>query len=143
MRRVCASGVAGAMVVVGVGSAPAARAYDSWCDLVETHGPRIAVLSNRLINSHEQWDIDRLNSFYDKVIPQLNTVGYAAFWNPNVWGSPDIRPDTRDLLGAMHNLQDSANQGQHTDDDVLDVQSTLVVIHTKCDGKRGLPPNGG
>ncbi|GAA2434746.1 hypothetical protein GCM10009856_51810 [Mycolicibacterium llatzerense] len=131
-----------AVTVAGLGTAPTAGAYDSWCDLVESHGARIALLAEPLRTNPGPMDIGRLNSYYNRVIPLLNTVGFATFWYPNVWGSPDIRSDTRDLLAGMHTLQDSANYGQPTADMVQDVDNAVAVLHSKCDGRVGLPPRG-
>jgi len=128
------------MTIASMGNAPPADAYDSWCDLVESHGARIALLAEPLRANAGPMDISRLNSYYDRLTPLLNTVGYATFWYPDVWGSPDIRPDTRELLDRMHYLQDLANRGQGTGDAVQDVDNAVGVLHSKCDGKTGLPP---
>ncbi|MDO3218038.1 Uncharacterised protein [Mycobacteroides abscessus subsp. abscessus] len=127
----------------GIAPAPVAYAYESWCDLVEYHAPRIALVSEPLRTSHEQRDIDRLNLFYNRAIPQLNTVAFATFWYPNIWGSPDIRSDTRALLAAMDSLQDLANDAQPTEGAVQDVDNALGSLHKQCDGHRGLPPRPG
>ncbi|SEA30939.1 hypothetical protein SAMN04488580_102319 [Mycobacterium sp. 283mftsu] len=131
-----ATGVYGALVA----GSPAAHAYDSWCDLVETHAPRIAVVSEPLRTGNDQLATDRLNDFYTKVIPQLNTVASATFWYPNVWGSPDIRTDTRSLMNAMADLQDVANEYQPAAAQVAAVDDALARLHRQCEGHRGLPP---
>ncbi|WP_131819649.1 hypothetical protein [Mycobacteroides abscessus] len=81
-----------------------------------------------------------MNLLYNRVIPLLNTVGFATFWYPNVWGSPDIRPDTRSLLAAMDNLQTAANNGEVSAAHVQAVDDAVATLHQKCDSKRGLPP---
>ncbi|RIU10257.1 hypothetical protein [Mycobacteroides abscessus] len=139
LRLACALSAAGALL--GVAPEPPAYAYESWCDLVEYHAPRIALVSEPLRTSYQQRDIDRLNLFYNRAIPQLNTVAFATFWYPNIWGSPDIRSDTRTLLAAMDNLQDLANDAQPTGGAVQDVDNALGSLHTQCNGNRGLPPN--
>lgn len=120
--------------------APVASAYSSWCDLVEAHSLRIALVSEPLRANPGQLDVDRLNSFYDKVIPQLDTVAHAAVWYPQIWGSPDIRSNTQDLIGAMFALEGTANDGEPAATEVQAVDDTLGVLHQQCDGKRGLPP---
>ncbi|MUL67115.1 hypothetical protein BOO86_21760 [Mycobacterium sp. CBMA 234] len=142
MRRyaavVCWAPFVGALA--GLGAAPPAHAYDSWCDLVETHSPRIALVSEPLREAPTQRNIDRLNVFYNRVIPQLNTVAFATFWYPDVWGSPDIRPDVHVLLGAMDDLQTTANDGTVTAAGVQRVDDAIGVLHQQCAGKRSLPP---
>lgn len=120
--------------------APTAHAYDSWCDLVETHAPHIAMVSEPLRQDNDQRATDRLNDFYAKVIPQLNTVASATFWYPNVWGSPDIRFDTRVLMDAMADLQSVANDHTPAAAQVQAVDAALATLHNQCAGKRGLPP---
>lgn len=137
------SGIAAGLITAAMVQAPTAWAYDSWCDLVETHGPGIAVASEKFRQDYRLRDVDRLNSYYDKVIPQLNSVAYATFWYPNVWGSPDIRADTRDLMGAMANLRDTVSEQRPAADEVQAVDDSLAVLHAQCDGKRGLPPRAG
>ncbi|OHT79320.1 hypothetical protein BKG69_13080 [Mycobacteroides chelonae] len=132
---------AGLAVIAGALSyAPTARAYDSWCDLVETHAPHIALVSEPLRQDNDQRATDRLNDFYAKVIPQLNTVASATFWYPNVWGSPDIRADTRVLMDAMADLQSAANDHTPAAAQVQAVDGALAALHNQCAGKRGLPP---
>lgn len=118
---------------------PPAGAYSSWCDLFEAHGSRIALISEPLRTNPDGGNIGRLNSYYDNVIPQLNTVALARFWYPNVYGSPDIRADMGNLVGAMRGLQDAANQGEPTAERVQAVDDVIGVLHQKCVGKRGLP----
>ncbi|MBB4852887.1 hypothetical protein HNP40_000253 [Mycobacteroides chelonae] len=120
-------------------TAPAARAYDSWCDIAETHGPRIALASEPLRDGRSQREVDRMNLLYNRVIPVLNTVGFATFWYPDVWGSPDIRPETRQLLAAMDALQTAANNDVPSAEQVQGVDEALAILHQKCKGKRGLP----
>ncbi|MFD6196470.1 hypothetical protein ACFWE3_07155 [Mycobacteriaceae bacterium NPDC060252] len=124
----------------GIAYAPVASAYDSWCDLIETHAPGIAVASEKMRDNYSPRDVDRLVSYYGKVIPQLNTVGYATFWYPNVWGSPDIRPQTRDLMAAMFDLQDTVIDGRPAASQVQAVDDTIAALHSECAGQRGLPP---
>lgn len=133
-----AAGAAG-LAVGALAAGPTANAYSSWCDLFETHGPRIAVISEPLRTTASGADIGRLNSFYDNVIPVLNTVVFATFWYPNVYGSPDIRADMGNLVGAMHALQDAANAGDPTSAQVQAVDDAIGVLHQQCAGKRGLP----
>lgn len=140
MQSACITTLFGAMTIASMGSAPPAGAYDSWCDVVESHGARIALVAEPLRANAGPMDIARLNNYYDRLTPLLNTVGYATFWYPDVWGSPDIRSDTRDLLARMHSLQDLANQGQATGGAVQEVDNAVGVLHSKCDGKTGLPP---
>ncbi|OAT68849.1 hypothetical protein AWB85_07685 [Mycobacteroides immunogenum] len=135
------TGVAGlALVIAAVVCAPVASAYDSWCDLIETHSPGIAIASEKMRGDYSPRDVDRLVDYYGKVIPQLNTVGYATFWYPNVWGSPDIRPQTRDLMAAMFDLQSTVLDGAPAASQVQTVDDTIAVLHGECAGKRGLPP---
>ncbi|WP_079626120.1 hypothetical protein [Mycobacteroides abscessus] len=139
--RRLATGIAGvALVATGVAYPPAANAYDSWCDLIETHAPGIAIASEKVRGNYSPRDVDRLVDYYGKVIPQLNTVGYATFWYPNVWGSPDIRPQTRDLMVAMFDLQNTVIDGQPAASQVQTVDDAVAVLHGECAGKRGLPP---
>lgn len=135
--RLSATMTAGAAFFLGF--APTAHSYESWCDLIETHAPRIAVVSEPLRVDPQPRDIDRLNLLYNRVIPQLNTVAFATFWYPNVWGSPDVRSDTRSLLTAMDDLQDLANDGQTAASAVQAVDDAIAVLHYQCDGHRGLP----
>jgi hypothetical protein len=128
------------VLVAGIPAPPAAHAYDSWCDLVETHAPRIALVSEPLRTGNDQLATDRLNDFYTKVIPQLNTVASATFWYPNVWGSPDIRSDTRTLMNAMADLQGVATDSQPAGAQVAAVDDALATLHRQCAGHRGLPP---
>lgn len=125
---------------LGLGAAPPAHAYDSWCHLTEAYTPRVALVSEPLRGNHNQRDIDRLNVYYNKVIPQLSTVAWATFWYPNVWGSPDIREDTKTLLASMDNLQDLANDGTPTPEAVQQVDDAVAVIHNQCEGHTELPP---
>lgn len=118
---------------------PTAGAYASWCDLFESHGPRIAVMSEPLRTDPSGGNVGRLNSLYDNVIPQLNTVARATFWFPNGYGSPDIRADMGNLVGAMRELQDAANTGAPAPAQVQAVDDAIGVLHQKCAGKRGLP----
>jgi len=124
--------------VAALAYAPMAHAYDSWCDLFETHGARIALVSEQLRVSTDRQAVDRLNDFYGKVIPQLNTIASATFWFPNVWGSPDIRTDTRALMSAMRDLQEAANGQLPAASEVQAVDDALGVLHGECVGKRGL-----
>lgn len=128
------------LMTTGIAYAPEARAYDSWCDLIETHAPGIAIASERMRGAYTPRDVDRLVDYYGKVIPQLNTVGYATFWYPNVWGSPDIRPQTRDLMAAMFDLQSTVMDGRPAASQVQTVDDSIAVLHGECAGKRGLPP---
>lgn len=132
--------IAAALPAIGMSHAPVANAYDSWCDLIETHAPGIAIASEKMRGEYSPRDVDRLVSYYEKVIPQLNTVGYATFWYPNVWGSPDIRPQTRDLMAAMFDLQNTVIDRQPAASQVQTVDETIAVLHGECAGKRGLPP---
>lgn len=127
------------LVTAALGCAPAAHAYSSWCDLFEAHGARVAVVSEKLRTNPGPGDVERLNSLYDSVIPQLNTVARATFWYPNVYGSPDIRADMGSLVGAMHSLQDAANRQEPVDTQVQAVDDAVGVLHQRCAGKRGLP----
>lgn len=120
------------------GASPA-TAYASWCDLFEAHGPRIAVISEPLRTNPGGAEVGRLNTLYENVIPQLNTVARATFWFPNVYGSPDIRADMGNLVGAMRDLQDAANAGVSTEAQVQAVDDAIGVLHQQCAGKRGLP----
>lgn len=139
IRSFCLAVGSLALAIAGLGAAPTAGAYASWCDIVESHGARIVLLSEPLRSNPSPMDIGRLNSYYNRVIPLLVTVGEATFWYPNVWGSPDIRSDTGDLLNGMHTLQDSANYGQPTGDMVQSVDNSVAVLHAKCEGHVGLP----
>ncbi|MUM20957.1 hypothetical protein FZI91_04480 [Mycobacterium sp. CBMA271] len=129
-----------ACLIMGLAAAPDARAYDSWCDITESHGPPIALASEALRARPSQREVDRMNLLYNNVIPLLNTVGSATFWYPDVWGSPDIRPDTQRLLAAMDDLQTAANNGESSARQVQAVDDAVATLHQKCDGKRGLPP---
>lgn len=120
-------------------SAPAVGAYASWCDLFETHAPRIVLISEPLRTNPGGADVGRLNSFYGNVIPQLDTVALATFWFPNSYGSPDIRPEMQNLVDAMRDLQDGANRGEPTHARVQAVDDAIGVLHQKCAGRRGLP----
>lgn len=131
-----------ACLLVGLPTAPDARAYDSWCDITETYGPRIALTSEAVRTGSAQRDVDRLNLLYNRVIPLLNTVGFSTFWYPDVWGSPDIRPDTRTLLTAMDDLQTALNNGRASAAQVQAVDDAVAALHQKCDNKRGLPSHG-
>lgn len=127
------------LATVALCSAPAATAYSSWCDLFEAHGARIAVVSEPLRINPGSGDVGRLNSLYENVIPQLNTVAFARFWFPNVYGSPDIRADMGNLVGAMRALQDAANHGEPTDAQVQAVDDAIGLLHHRCTDRRGLP----
>lgn len=135
---ISAAGAVG-LLLAALGGAPAAHAYSSWCDLFEAHGARIAVVSEPLRSNPGPGDVDRLNSLYDNVTPQLNTVAEARFWYPNVYGSPDIRADMGNLVGAMRNLQDAANQREPAGAQVQAVDDAVGVLHQRCAGRRGLP----
>ncbi|WP_131831964.1 hypothetical protein [Mycobacteroides abscessus] len=139
--RRLATGIVGiALVTTGVAYAPVASAYDSWCDLVETHAPGIAIASEKMRSDYSPRDVDRLVDYFGKVIPQLNTVGYATFWYPNVWGSPDIRQQTRNLMDTMFDLQNTVIDGQPAAGQVQAVDDAIAILHGECAGKRGLPP---
>ncbi|WP_418002832.1 hypothetical protein ACNO8X_22810 [Mycobacterium sp. PDNC021] len=120
-------------------TAPDARAYESWCDIAESHGPRIALISEPLRTNPSQRDVDRMNMLYNRVIPLLKTAGFASFWHPDVWGSPDIRPEIRTLLAAMDDLQTAANNEAASAAQVQAVDDVVADLNQKCDGKRGLP----
>lgn len=129
-----------ALMAAGFGCAPYAYAYDSWCDLMEAHTPRVALISEPLRINPGDLDVARADNVYNRTIPLFNTVAFATFWYPNVWGSPDIRGDARVLVDAMHNLQNTADRGQATAGDVQAVDDAIAAIHAQCDGKTGLPP---
>lgn len=145
VHRCLSVAVAVAVLTVGgsLTDAPPANAYDSWCDLVETHTPRIALVSEPLRTGSSQRAVDRLNDFYAKVFPQLNTVASATFWYPNVWGSPDIRADTRVLMNAMSTLQNAANDHGSVAAQVQDVNDAIAVLHSQCARQRGLASTAG
>ncbi|MGV0625548.1 hypothetical protein [Mycolicibacter minnesotensis] len=134
------AGVAG---VAFLAAAPCAHAYSSWCDVFETHGARVAVVTEPLRGNPGPSEIGRLNSLYDNVIPVFGTVAYATFWYPDVWGSPDIRPEMTGLIGAMRDLQGAANAGQPTGAEVQAVDDRIGELHRQCVGKRELPPPPG
>ena len=142
-RARCRATVIGAagLTTIGFGAAPTAYAYESWCDLVEVHSPKVALISEPLRTDPNPVYANRLNSVYDRVIPQLQTVAQPRVWFPVFWGTPDIRADTQELIGAMRNLQDAANDGRATPADVQGVDDAIAVIHSECDGRRGLPPH--
>jgi len=100
-------GLAGARSMpsrIGLSCTPPAHAHKSWCDLVEAHITKVALLAEPMRTNATEADVARLSSVYDRAVPAFNTVGYATFWHPNVCGSPDIRGDTRVLIDAMRNM---------------------------------------